>query len=244
MGASLVLAVVLLAGCGSSTGGSAPTSSTGGAATGRTATEVPSVASGSTLLATFHTDTPSSSGPGEPSTGVVPATWHGAPSVLPVIGSRDNWIDVRLAQRPNGSTAWVPATSVSYTSTPYRIEVSLASTRLELFDSNRLVLSAPAGVGISQSPTPVGAYFVAFLAQPASAGYGPFVMVTSAHSDAITDWEESGDAMIAIHGPLGAGAAIGTTGARVSHGCVRLQLTDLAQLRVVPVGSPVDIVAG
>jgi lipoprotein-anchoring transpeptidase ErfK/SrfK len=67
-------------------------------------------------------------------------------------------------------------------------------------------------------------------------------MVTSAHSDSITDWEESGDAMIAIHGPLGAQAAIGTTGAAVSHGCIRLQLTDLSQLRVVPVGSPVDIV--
>jgi lipoprotein-anchoring transpeptidase ErfK/SrfK len=244
VGGSLLLTVVLLAGCGSSGGGSAASTSTTGIPAGRAATQVPSVAPGSTLLATFHTDTPSSTGPGEAATGVVPASWHGAPSVLPVIASRDNWIDVRLAQRPNGSTAWVPATSVSYSSTPYRIVVSLASTHLELFRANKLVLSAPAGVGVPQSPTPTGAYFLAFLAQPASAGYGPFVMVTSAHSNAITDFEESGDAMIAIHGPLGAGAAIGTTGARVSHGCVRLQLTDLAQLRVVPVGSPVTIVAG
>jgi lipoprotein-anchoring transpeptidase ErfK/SrfK len=240
---SLLLTVVLLAGCGSSGGGSAASTSTTGSA-GRTTSQVPSVAAGSTLLATFPTATPSSDGPGEPATGVVPASWHGAPSVLPVIASRDNWIDVRLAQRPNGSTAWVPATAVSFSSTPYRIVVNLASTRLELFRANKVVLSAPAGVGVPRSPTPTGAYFLAFLAQPASAGYGPFVMVTSAHSDTITDFEESGDAMIAIHGPLGAGAAIGTTGAQVSHGCVRLQLTDLAQLRVVPVGSPVTIVAG
>jgi len=38
------------------------------------------------------------------------------------------------------------------------------------------------------------------------------VIVTSAHSNTITDWDNSGDAMIAIHGPLGADAEIGTTG--------------------------------
>jgi lipoprotein-anchoring transpeptidase ErfK/SrfK len=68
-------------------------------------------------------------------------------------------------------------------------------------------------------------------------------MVTSGHSNAISDYEESGDAIVAIHGPLGAEAAIGTTGARVSHGCVRLHDVDLDQLRVVPVGSPVQIVS-
>jgi lipoprotein-anchoring transpeptidase ErfK/SrfK len=67
-------------------------------------------------------------------------------------------------------------------------------------------------------------------------------MVTSAHSDAITDWDGSGDAMIAIHGPIGAEAQIGTTGAAISHGCIRLQLADQAALRVVPVGSPISIV--
>ena len=65
-------------------------------------------------------------------------------------------------------------------------------------------------------------------------------MVTSAHSNTISDWEESGDAITAIHGPLGADAAIGTTGARVSHGCVRLHDADLIQLRDVPAGTPVD----
>ena len=68
-------------------------------------------------------------------------------------------------------------------------------------------------------------------------------MVTSAHSDTITDWEGSGDALIAIHGPLGSDAQIGTTGAAVSHGCIRLHEANLVQLRPVPVGTPVDIVA-
>jgi lipoprotein-anchoring transpeptidase ErfK/SrfK len=235
--------VVLLAACGSSSGAAHPsTSTTSGSPS--TVPTVPSAPSGSTLLATFHAATPSSSEAGGPTTGTVPATWHGAPSVLPVIDAAAGQIEVRLAQRPNGSTAWVPASAATYTSTPYRIVVDLASTHLLLYDDNQQVLSAPAGVGIPSSPTPTGNFFVAFLAEPPSAGYGPFIMVTSAHSDTITDWEESGDAMIAIHGPLGAGAEIGTTGATVSHGCIRLQLADLAQLRDVPVGSPVDIVSG
>ena len=69
------------------------------------------------------------------------------------------------------------------------------------------------------------------------------MIVTSAHSNTISDWEESGDAITAIHGSLGSDAAIGTTGARVSHGCIRLHDADLAQLRNVPAGTPVDIVA-
>jgi lipoprotein-anchoring transpeptidase ErfK/SrfK len=80
---------------------------------------------------------------------------------------------------------------------------------------------------------------------PPSAGYGPFVLVTSAHSDAITDWEQSGDAIIAIHGPISssADAEIGTTGAAISNGCIRMHDADLAQLADIPAGTPVDISA-
>jgi lipoprotein-anchoring transpeptidase ErfK/SrfK len=102
-------------------------------------------------------------------------------------------------------------------------------------------MSAPAGVGTAQDPTPTGNFFVALYASPPSAAWGPFVMVTSGHSNAISDYEESGDAIVAIHGPLGADAAIGTSGARVSHGCVRLHDSDLVRLRSVPVGTPVQI---
>ena len=52
-----------------------------------------------------------------------------------------------------------------------------------------------------------------------------------------------GDAFTAIHGPLGADAAIGDTGGEISHGCVRLHVDDLARLAPVPLGAPVVIVA-
>lgn len=195
-----------------------------------------------TLVAVVSHDTPDYGWPGGPVVGTVPSTWYGRPSILPVIAQRDGYLDVRLAQRPNESTAWMPTSDATLESTPFYVVVHLSTMRLDLYDHGRLVLDAPAGIGTAQYPTPQGRFFVAFFASPPSPGYGPFVIVTSGHSDVISDWEQSGDAIMAIHGPLGADAEIGTTGARVSHGCVRLHVSDLERLSDVPPGTPVDVV--
>lgn len=197
----------------------------------------------STLVATPVQAIPTFSAPGGPVNGTLPATWHGAASTLPVIAQQPGWLQVRLAQRPNESTAWVLSADMTLATTPYRIVIDLATTHLTLYKSGVAIFSAPVGVGTSAYPTPTGHYFVALFAAPPSPGYGPFVMVLSAHSNTITDWESSGDAIVAIHGPLGSDAQIATTGAAVSHGCVRLHTVDLQQLRPVPSGTPVDIVA-
>jgi hypothetical protein len=162
--------------------------------------------------------------------------------MLPVIATESGFLEVRLPTRPNGSTAWIQAAGVHLYSSPYSIVLNLTTKHLMLYRSGVLVLDAPAGVGTAADPTPTGHFFVAFFAAAPSPAWGPFVIVTSAHSNAITDWEESGDAVVAIHGPLGDDAEIGTAGARISHGCIRLHDTDLAQLRGVPAGSPIDII--
>jgi lipoprotein-anchoring transpeptidase ErfK/SrfK len=185
---------------------------------------------------------PASRVAGGPATGQVPGQWLGAASVLPVISQQPGWVEVRLAQRPNESTAWVPAADVSLASDSYHVVIDLRTTHLQLYDGGQVVANFPAGIGIPAAPTPTGRFFVALFARPPSTGYGQFVMVTSAHSNTISDWEQSGDAIVAIHGSLGSDAAIGTTGARVSHGCIRLHDTDLTRLREVPAGTPIDIV--
>jgi lipoprotein-anchoring transpeptidase ErfK/SrfK len=197
----------------------------------------------SSLVATLTETAPDFATPGGPQTGTVPATWYGAPSALPVLAQDNGYLEVRLAQRPNGSTAWIASSAATLSATPYRIVVDLATEHLQLYKAGQLLMSAPAGIGTAQDPTPTGNFFVVLFAAPPSAAWGPFIMVTSGHSNAISDYEESGDAIVAIHGPLGADAAIGVTGARVSHGCVRLHDTDLDQLRAVPVGSPVQIIS-
>jgi hypothetical protein len=199
-------------------------------------------ATASSLVATLTQSVPAYGSPGGQKTGTVPGSWLGSPSILPVLAQNDGYLEVRLAQRPNGSTAWISGTGVALSATPYRIVVDLATEHLLLYKAGALVMSAPAGIGTLADPTPGGNFFLAFDAKAPSPAWGAFIMVTSGHSDAISDWDESGDAIMAIHGPLGADAAIGTTGARVSHGCVRLHEADLAQLAVVPPGSPIVVV--
>ena len=205
----------------------------------------PPAVPGSTVLATVLETAPGHASPGRSGAGTVPASWYGRPSVLPVIATSPGWVRVRLAQRPNGSSAWLPASDVRLSSTPYRIVVYLPTTRLALYDHGRLVFSAPAGVGTPDDPTPAGEYFVAFDEQPPqpNPGYGPFIIVTSAHSLSIKDWEGSGDAVIGIHGPLGEDSEIGTTGARISHGCIRLHDQALEMLGAVTPGTPIDVVS-
>lgn len=177
--------------------------------------------------------------PGGSPDGTIAASWYGRPSALPVIGSKPGWLRVRLATRPNGSTAWIRHAHVSISQTPYRIVLNVVTKHLELLLANHVVMDAPAGIGTSDDPTPLGQFFVAFYEQAPSAGYGPFIIVTSAHSESISDWEGSGDAVIGIHGPLG--AYIGPDGAAVSHGCIRLPDVDLTRLSELQAGTPITV---
>jgi lipoprotein-anchoring transpeptidase ErfK/SrfK len=103
----------------------------------------------------------------------------------------------------------------------------------------------PAGLGKASTPTPPGSFFVAINSQPGPHGYGPVVLDTSGHSEAIESFQGLGDAIISIHGPISAAsdAQIGTTGTYISNGCVRLHEADQIKLAPIPVGTPVDIVA-
>lgn len=198
----------------------------------------------STTVAYLKGDAPGSAAPGGPVVQTVPGTWWGVISALPVIKEVPGWLDVRLAQRPNESTAWIPAADATLKTTPYAIVVNLSTRHLQLFVGGILKYDFPVGIGLPATPTPPGIFFVAQVDPPPDPGYGPFVLVTSAHSDAIADWNGTGDAIIAIHGPIDAeaDAQIGTTGTAVSNGCIRLHDADLAQLHGVPAGTPVDIV--
>jgi lipoprotein-anchoring transpeptidase ErfK/SrfK len=175
--------------------------------------------------------------------GTIPiGSWWGTVKQLPVVAMAQGWLQVRLPQRPNGLTGWIPATSATLSTTTYGILVDVTNRRVKLYDAGTVVADFPAGVGTPDDPTPLGQFYVMVVEQPPSSGYAPFVMGTNAHSEAIQSWEGTGDAFTALHGPLGMDAAIGTTGAAISHGCVRMHSADLAQLAPVPPGAPVVII--
>ena len=203
-----------------------------------------SAQAGWTEVATVTRATPLRATSNGPDIGTFAVDWHGQRLFTPVLGRRNGWIEVRLPGRPNGSIGWIAAKAASLERTPYAIVVNLATRHLMLYKAGRLIVDAPAGIGTAIDPTPTGHFFLGFFARSPGSSWGPFVMVTTAHSNRITDWEDSGDALVAIHGPLGDDREIGTTGAAVSHGCIRLHDRDLARLRLVPDGSPITIVSG
>jgi lipoprotein-anchoring transpeptidase ErfK/SrfK len=207
---------------------------------------LPALPHGTTRLATVRHAVTGYAWPGRHAVAKVPATWYGYRSVLPVVAMTPGWVRVRLAQRPDGSMAWIPASDVTLGSTPYAIVIDSKTMHLALYDLGRKVFSAPAGIGAPDDPTPRGQFFVAFVESPPvpNDGYGPFIIVTSAHSNAIKNWEGSGDAVMGIHGPLGEDREIGTSGARISHGCIRLHLSALRRLSAIPPGTPVTVIAG
>ena len=209
-----------------------------------TTTTFPVEAPGVTLVAVISSSIPGHSAPGGPVTVTIPSTWYGYASMLPVVDHRPGWVEVRVAQRPNQTTAWVPLSDVGLLSTHWRLVLSLGSAHLRVYEDNHLVYDFPAGIGTASDPTPTGHYFIAMTVPPPTPAYGAFVLATSAHSENITDWEQTGDAIVGIHGPVDSydDSLIGTTGARISHGCIRLHDKDLALLGVVPPGSPLEVV--
>ena len=248
LGAAAAVAL-LLAGCGPVTDVAAPRSHviprhrTSQAQAAPTADPGP-LAPVRTVVATTDGAISGYPSPGRPSNMTVPGTWFGYPSVLPVIASEAGWFEVRLAQRPNGSTTWVQASDVSLSTTPYAIVIDLSTEHLTVYENGAQIDDFPAGIGTSDDPTPTGHYFMTMKVPPPNPSYGDFVLATSDHSDSITDWESSGDAIIGIHGPITSDddSLIGTTGAAISHGCVRLHDADLAQLADIPPGTPINII--
>jgi lipoprotein-anchoring transpeptidase ErfK/SrfK len=200
----------------------------------------------STLVAATHGNIRGYPGPGAAAPDrTVPGSWFGYPSVLPVIATQPGWLEVRLAQRPNGSTTWVQQSDVTLSATPYAIVVDLGRNHVDVFQNGSQIFNFAAGVGAPNDPTPTGNYFMTMIYPPPGPGYGPFVLVTSDHSDSISDWENSGDAIIGIHGPITSydDSLIGSTGAQISHGCIRLHDADLAQLSKIPAGTPIEVIA-
>ena len=197
-----------------------------------------------TTIAVVTGPVPYSAAPDGAPVGTIPVgSWWGDTKSLPVIAEAPGWLEVRLPQRPNGLTGWIPSGRALLTSTTYGVLIDVTSHRLRLYQEGVPVLDVPAGTGTADDPTPLGHFYVMDVAPSEGPGWGPFIVDTNAHSEAIVSWEGSGDAFTAIHGPLGADAAIGTAGGAISHGCVRLHDADLAQLSPLPPGAPVVIVA-
>ena len=150
------------------------------------------------------------------------------------------WLEVFLPTRPNGSTAWVRSSSVGLTLNPYRVVVDTARHRLTTLRAGRVVMHAPAGIGKSATPTPLGLFYIAeeLKMVPATGPYGTYALGLSAHSNVLQTFG-TGDAQVALHGTN----EPWTIGQNTSNGCVHLSDSVATWLaRNLPLGTPVQIV--
>ena len=166
--------------------------------------------------------------------------WTTVPIVAQLVDRRcrPTWFRVRLRHYPNGTLGWVRAGTMTTSRIRARIVVDLSQRRLFFYKQGRLVLSAPAAVGTSGTPTPTGKFFVTqrWVLKDPNGPFGARLLSVSAFSDVLRWWREGGP--IGIHG-TNDGSSIGR---RASHGCVRLPASAMLELfKDVPLATPVTI---
>lgn len=163
----------------------------------------------------------------------------GDPLTLMAIARSGDWLEVLLPIRPNGSTGWVPMSSVRLMWLTYRVEVSLSRHRLVLYDSGRPVFHTAAAVGARSTPTPRGTFFLTdLLKQPQRGGaYGPYAFGLSGFSPVLRHFA-GGPGQLGLHGTNDPSSL----GHSVTHGCVRVANRVITMLaRRLPLGTPLVV---
>ena len=149
----------------------------------------------------------------------------------------EEWFEVLLPVRPNGTTAWVKAADVKLREREERIEVDLSRRVLRHYDGDEIENTFRVGVGTEQYPTGVGRFYV-WVKVPyenPDNPYGIMALGLSGFSPVLSEWP--GQGRMAVHGTPYAS----NRGQAVSHGCVRVYNDDMQALLDLPLGTPVEI---
>lgn len=147
------------------------------------------------------------------------------------------WVQLRLPQRPNGRTGWVPRSQLGrFRLNHFQLVVDRRTLRATLFVNGRRRWHAPVGVGKRSTPTPGGHFWIreGFRVHGVPT-YGPYAFGTADYS-VLTDWPGGG--VVGIHGTDEPKLVPG----RPSHGCMRMHNRDVSWLaHHMPVGTPLLI---
>jgi len=164
---------------------------------------------------------------------------HTVPQVFLVTEQNDDWAQVLLPVRPNGTTGWVKKSDVRLTPNRFRVQVELGAHQITVYDGEDVMIQEPIAVGKESTPTPTGKYYTRVLlkAPDPNTVYGPFAYGLSGHSEVLTEFN-GGDAELGIHGNNDASVL----GQSVSAGCIRISNESITRLAgILPLGTPVEI---
>ena len=147
------------------------------------------------------------------------------------------WLNIRLPQRPNGRTGWVPAPAMRMRVLTTMLEIDKGAIKGRLFKDGQEIWTSSLGIGAPGTPTPSGRFWVRerLSNRGGNPAYGPLAFGTSAYSG-LSDWPGGG--VIGIHGTNAPSLIPG----RPSHGCIRVPNHKILQLKgLMPVGTPIWI---
>jgi hypothetical protein len=148
------------------------------------------------------------------------------------------WYKALLPIRPNGTTGYIPAKSLSVVYTTYHLVVDRSKFTLKVFNGCRRLRTYRVGIGTGSTPTPVGRFYLTGLFKPPdpTTVYGVSVYTLSAFSEVLTSWRLGG--IVGLHGTNDPSSI----GRNSSHGCIRMKNGDILRLvRILPLGTPVVI---
>ncbi|MCU1584236.1 MAG: L,D-transpeptidase [Microbacteriaceae bacterium] len=161
----------------------------------------------------------------------------GAPLTFLVASRSGGWLEVDLAQRPNGTTGWVKADAVTLSNLVYSLHVSTETNTMTLSTDGAVVKTFSVATGTGGTPTPHGSFYLTELLAPRNAGYGPYAFGLSAFSTVLNSFG-GGPGQIGLHGTDDASSI----GKAASHGCVRMQNADITTLAgLLALGTPITI---
>ncbi len=167
----------------------------------------------------------------------------GGPLTLLVVDGQpgDEWLEVQLPIRPNGQTGWIRASDYDVTSTRVSAEVDLSEHSVVVYDGEEIIAETAAVVGKSETPTPLGTFFIAAKKQngPDETFLGPWALVLSGYSEVLETFG-GGLPVIAVHGT----SRPDQVGQSLSNGCIRIP-NDVVEFLAenVPLGAPITISA-
>ena len=167
-------------------------------------------------------------------------TRPGVPLVFQALGPiDDDWIEVLLPIRPNGTSGWIRSDDVTVSYNPYRIDVDVEAHMMRVFRSGDEILTTSVAIGTGDTPTPLGDFYLIELLRTndESGPYGPYAYGLSGYSETLTTFN-GGEGIIGIHGTN----RPDLLGNDVSHGCIRVPNDIIVGMTdFLPLGTPISI---
>jgi lipoprotein-anchoring transpeptidase ErfK/SrfK len=173
-------------------------------------------------------------------------TWSGEPTILMVLGSAmydgQQWLQVLLPIRPDGTSGWIPRNNVDLMHTPYWVNVNTGGRSVTVYENGRELHRYRAVVGKPSTPTPDGlaAIYEKDAQSDPTAFLGPWALPLTILSNVLYNFG-GGPGRVAIHGRDGA-SLLNPLGTAASHGCIRIDNDPITWMaHHLPAGTPVQI---